>query len=264
VTLLAIALQYHQAFVWLVRTWNDATYESWGFLPLLLLAPRLLRPPSRRPVASLPHLAGLAALALLDLIAAPLHLHVVSALLGLVSLHLWVVAFRAIEGRWYLRRELWLIVLSLPVVFWANVICGYPVQHLATGLAARGLALYGMPAVARGTVIQLPGAVVAVDASCSGLKLAYSGVLFGLVATPARQGWGARLLFWAALLALLLGANVVRVMSLTMAQLHLGHPLGGAAHEAVGLVAFALACAASLLVLRGAARARLAPTEAHA
>ncbi len=246
----ALLLQFGGGLAWIAHTWRDATYESSGLLAALLLVPALLRPPPRRAAPSRPHLAGVLAVALADLALAPLQLRVASAALGLLGLHLWAFAFRAYQGTWYGARQLWLGLLALPVVFWANVLLGYPLQHLVTRAAAAALGLYGLQVQASGTLLQLPGAALAVDASCSGVKLLYAGLLLGLLAAPLAPTRAARALFWSALVGLLLAVNVMRVISLAMAQLQLGRPLGPQAHEAVGILAFALAAALALLLLR--------------
>lgn len=266
--LLAALLAHHnQSLLWIANTWRDATYESWGFLALGALL--LRRVPPRRETASRPHLLGLAGVLLLEMACAPLALNVLSALLGVVSLHLWAVAFRAYRGRWYAQAQLWLGLLSLPAVYWANIVAGYHLQHLVTRLAAAGLSLYGLPVTSSGTVLQLPTMTVAVDSTCSGLKLLYTGVLFGVIAGPRTAthllGVGRALLFWAGLLGLIFAANVTRVMSLAAAHLHLGRPVGEVAHEALGLVAFAMACALALLLSRALERRpEQAPCEVHA
>ncbi len=248
--LLALGAHFHGALRWIGRTWQEATYESWGVLALLMMVPLLLRLPARREAPSVPHLTGAAGLCLLDLALTPLSLNMLSALLALLSLHLCVVAFRRYEGSWLLQRQLWLALLCLPAVYWANVLFGYHLQGMASELAARGMWLYGIPARVQGTVITTPGAVLAVDTSCSGLKLLYSGVLFGVMATPGpRRGLWAVLLFWGALLPLLLAANVARVLSLAMGHLALGRPVGDVPHQAIGLVIFAMVCGVMLALL---------------
>ena len=137
-------------------------------------------------------------------------------------------------------------------MYWANVLFGYQLQSMASELAARCLWLYGMPAKVQGTVITVPGAVLAVDTSCSGLKLLYSGILFGVMASPGlNKGPKTILIFWGALLPMLLVANVVRVLCLAIGHLFLGRPLGDTPHQAVGLVIFAMVCGVMLVVLWG-------------
>ena len=248
--LLALVAHFHRALLWIGRTWQETTYESWGILALLLLVPLIRRMPGLRQRPSLPHLAGALGLCLLDLLLAPLALNILSAGLGLVGLHLWSVAFRRYRGSWLAQRQLWLAMLCLPAVYWANILFGYQLQSLASELAGRCLWLYGIPARIQGTVISVPGAVLAVDTSCSGLKLLYSGVLFGIVASPGfKAGVRAILAFWGALLPMLLLGNVVRVLCLAMGQLFLGEPVGDVPHQAMGLVIFAMICCVMLALL---------------
>lgn len=249
--LAALLLQHHRALAWIARTWTEATYESWGFLALLALVLAFRRLPPRRALPSQPHLFGLLGVCLLDLLTARLGVNLLGAALAVLSFHLWLVAFRAYRGRWLLQPQLWLGMLCLPVVHWANVIFGFQVQQLVGRLAAACLSLYGLPVRVEGALLHLQGAVVAVDSSCSGLKLLYSGLLLGLILARGEVRWTRRALFWCALAGLLLGANVVRVISLTMAQLQLGHPPSALAHQGIGLVAFAMVCAASLAIWRG-------------
>ncbi len=152
-------------------------------------------------------------------------------------------------GRWWAQRQLWLGLLALPAVFWMNLVVGFPLQQLVTRVAGAGLGLYGLPVSVNGTLLELPGATVVVDSTCSGVKLLHGGVLFGLLAAPSALGRARRALFWAALLGGLFLANAARVMCLALAQLELGQPLSETAHQAVGLFAFLIVAAASLLLL---------------
>jgi exosortase len=246
----AVIAQFAGALAWLVRSWLNPTYESWGFLPLLLLVVVVRRLPPRRAAASVAHLWALVAVAAVDLGAAPLRLNVLRAALAVVALHLWLVAFRNYRGRWYLHAQLWVGLLCLPVVYWANALCGFHVQKLCAATAAASFSLYGLPVATDGTLLRFPGAVIAVDASCSGMKMLFAGVLLGLLATwgpmPARR----RLLFWAALAALFLAANVLRVICLAVAHLGLGRAPSETAHQGIGIAAFLVAAATSLLLLR--------------
>jgi exosortase/archaeosortase family protein len=247
--LVAIGLHFHRAFVWIARSWSEQTYESWGFLPLILLLPHMRRMPARRMKASTARLAGILAVSAFDLLLWRLRLNIVSATLAIVALHLWLVAFREYAGRWYAQRQLWLALLCLPLVYWGNVLLGYQVQHFATRVAAAWIGLYGQPVITDGTLLQFPSRTIAVDAACSGIKLLYAGLLFGLLALPNQLGWLRRLAFWGALLTLLLLANVARILSLALAELHFG-AISERLHEGIGLAAFATACALALLILR--------------
>lgn len=265
--LLALAillLQFHRALWWIVGTWTDDTYQSFGFLALGVIVLRGRRLPALRDAPSLPHLVGLVAVAALDLLAARLGINLLSALLAVLALHLWAVSFRCYQGRWFLQPQLLLALLCLPAAFYLNVLCGHQLQQLVARVAGAGLALYGLPLTGvEGTLIHVGGAAVAVDAACSGVKLLVSGLVFGLLAQPhGAAGWLRRTAFWAALGGLLLCANVARVMSLALAHLRLGQSPSEAAHQAIGLAAFVFACVAALLLSRVLSRRDAAPVAA--
>ncbi len=254
-SLACLLLQLGDGLRWLASTWADPTYGSAGLLPLLLLAPALLRLPPPRRDPSTRHLACLVAVAAADLaLLQPLQINVLRAAAAVICLHLWLVAFRDYRGRWYRHPQLWLGLACLPVVHWANTLVGYPLQRLAAQIAGGALEIYGVPVVAEGTQLRVGELLIGVDSSCSGLKLLYCGALFGVLATA---GAGRRLplpralLFWLTLASLLFFANVLRVIGLTAAHLHSGQAPGEALHQGVGLAAFVvIAALPSLLLLR--------------
>jgi exosortase/archaeosortase family protein len=240
--LVAWIAQYHRALMWIAGSWRDATYDSWGFLPLVLAAGLLARGLPRALAA--PRWALLllfAALNLLDLFAAPLGINGLSALLALGALAAGVGAF------WRVRQGLTLTILllcSLPLVFYLDVVFGHRSQQLATVLAGKLLTLYGLELRVEGTVLAWGEQRFAVDAACSGLRMVYSALLLGALVQPA--GW-ARLAFWPLIVLAVLAANVLRVTTLSLVALHTGADPSDFLHQGIGLVAFALCCAPLLL-----------------
>jgi exosortase len=253
-----LLLQFHRALLWIAGTWTDDTYQSVGLFALMALLFVQRRPPPRRVRPSTPHLIGLSLVSLLDLLCTPLSINVLSAALAVLALHLWAVSFRRYRGRWFLHPQLLLGLLSLPAVYWVNILFGHQLQQLVGRIAGAGLALYGAPARVEGTLIHVGSAVIAVDAACSGVKLLVAGALFGLLAQPAAR-LSRRLLFWIGLAAALLMANVARVLSLALAHLYLGRAPSEAVHQAIGLAAFLIACSGALLLSRRLARVRIVP-----
>ncbi|MCC6749464.1 MAG: exosortase/archaeosortase family protein [Deltaproteobacteria bacterium] len=246
----ALALLHAPAIRWLVGTWTDESYQSWGFLPLLLALAQLRHLGPRRAEASAPHLRGLLLVAATTLLVARLELNVLLAALALLSLQLWVAAYFVERGRWYLHPRLWLGLLSLPAVYWGNALVGHRLQELASQGAATILRLYGLPLRRHGAELSLGETTLVVDASCSGIRLLYVGLLLGLLTLPSLRSRTRQLLGWMGLLVALVGANTMRVVGLAAAQLHLGRPLGDAAHQSLGLVAFVVVAAPLLVLLR--------------
>lgn len=249
-----LVAHFHRALMWIAGTWTDDTYQSFGFLALAVLVVVGRRLPPLRPSPSRRHLISLVAVVAADVIAAPLSVNLLSAALAILALHLWAVTFRAYRGPWFWHPQLLLGFLCLPAVYWANVLFGHQLQQGVGRVAAVGLSLYGLPARVDGTLIQIGSEAIAVDGACSGVKLLTAGLVFGLLAQP--RGRAHKALFWAGLIATLLSANVARVISLALVHLRLGGPPGEAAHQAIGVVAFAMACGAALLLTRGLDRRR--------
>ncbi|MCK5799973.1 MAG: archaeosortase/exosortase family protein [Deltaproteobacteria bacterium] len=232
------ASQYHQALVWITTSWQDATYDSWGFLPLIFaagLALRGLPTPRRYPR---PRLLGVAlTLNILDVTLAPLGINSLSALLALL-------AFFAIAATfWKIHRPATMIFLllgALPLVFWADVLAGHRLQALATRAAGAALHVYGLDLRVEGTVLFWGHEGFAVDAACSGIHMLFAGLLLGALIQPLGR---TRLVFWPILALALFVANVGRVTALTLHQIATHHAPSHAIHEAIGLVTFVLCVA---------------------
>jgi exosortase len=245
-SLVALLLLFAPALIWLVGTWSSPDYGSSGFLALVLLVAfffiRRARLRPRTVIASRPLIGLLLLTAGLEVFFAPLEINVLSAALAIVALHLWSVAFFEIDGSWYAKPQLYVALCSLPVVHWGNTLFGFHLQQFATRLAGAALSLYGAAVEVDGTLLRFAHMVVAVDESCSGMRLLMGALLFGLLAQPQKR----RVLFWIALFVGVLLANVMRVMALALAHLWLAGPPSESFHQGVGLGLFALVCAALL------------------
>ena len=117
--LLTLLLHFHDALLWLLRTFASDTYDSWGFFPLLLTLLWVRRPQLR----TTPHrgnLAGMLSVMVADVMVAPLGIHLFSALLSVVALQLCIGAFFVTHGAIWKRRSFWLCLLCLPVVHWCG------------------------------------------------------------------------------------------------------------------------------------------------
>lgn len=235
-------LHFAPGLRWLAGTWTDGSYDSSGFLALPLLALVWGRLPRLRPEPRWQALGGVVIVAALDLFLAPLGINILTASCAIIALHLWSLAFLDIAGRWYLQPQLYVGLAALPVVHWGNVLFGFHLQHAMTRLAGLVLRLYGAAVQVEGTLLRFPSMVVAVDESCSGVRLLAAGLIFGLLARPRRR----KLLFWCLLGLGLLVANMTRVVALALLHLWLGGPPSEALHQGVGLGVFALVCAALL------------------
>ncbi|MCB9519682.1 MAG: exosortase T [Myxococcales bacterium] len=251
--LLAIAaavLVYHPA-VWLVGTWTSDAYDSAGgavfcvvvaLVAWSLSSGRTTEDPSaaRRARAILVATAAVRALGELlavDVVggaALALDVHALGLLLRLdrrpVSLAPGCLAL--------------LFALTLPVERIAQRLAGYPLQWASARGACALLRTTTDDLVCQGVRISLDGADVLVDLPCSGTRglFVVAAVLLTLATTrrPAPKMFTAGVGL-AALSALI--ANALRIAALALGIAHGGPSFlpGGAAHEAVGVVALALA-----------------------
>ena len=255
----ALLWHFSGALGWLLASWTSDDYGSGGFIALLLIGFFWRRLPAPRALPRQGVLWGLVAVAGLDLLLAPLGVNLVSALLAVLALHLWSLACYHIVGRWWAHPQLLLGVATLPLVHWGNVLFGFELQQLATRVAGAVLRLYGAQVQVEGSLLRFPQMVVAVDQSCSGVRLLVGAFLFGVLAQPKVPSWGRFVLFWLTLLAGVVVSNIVRVMALAVAHLWKGGPPTDAVHQGVGLVLFALLCVTVLQLFRPAAE--LAPSS---
>ncbi|MBW2732176.1 MAG: exosortase/archaeosortase family protein [Deltaproteobacteria bacterium] len=240
--LTAIILTFLPGLRWLVSSWTDMNYGSSGYLALPLIALFWRRLPQLRDETRRGALWAAVAVVALEFFLAPLGIHLVMALLAILALHLWSFAFFQITGRWYAQPQLYLGLATLPVAHWGNVLFGFHLQHAVTRIAGGVLRLYGAAVQVEGTLLRFPSMVVAVDESCSGIRLIIAALIFGLLASPRHK----RVFFWLLLLLAVFVANVSRVVTLALLHLWLGGPPTDAIHQGIGLSVFALACGSLL------------------
>lgn len=217
------------------------------FLALLAL-PRLVAGAGLALVPPWPLASMLAAYAVAEVAAVPPIFK--AALAALAAL--WIL-YRAVFGSSPPAAFYGLAALSLPVLPSLQFVLGYPMRLVSAQLTVGLLTLQGVPIERQGTYVVWQGEMAQFDAPCSGVSMLWALVLltlmmalvrrFSILATLAAVGF--------AILAAI-AANVLRVASL----LHLD--IVGAAvsvddplHEAVGVVAFALAGAGMVWLMTG-------------
>lgn len=217
---------------------------SLAFLALLAF-PRWLRrePPAAVPL--LPLALLLAVYALLTLLAVPQIFRAAVAALAV----LWAL-YRAVLGCAPPPAFYGMMALALPVLPSLQFLLGYPMRLVSAVLTVALLKLEGLSIARQGTFVVLNGEMVQFDAPCSGVSMLWALVLLTLLVGLLLRFDVPRLALatGAALVASVIG-NVLRVTSLLHLELGVfGAPSDGL-HEAVGLVAFAMAAAVLLAVV---------------
>lgn len=144
-----------------------------------------------------------------------------------------------------------LIALSLPVLPSLQMTFGYGLRVVSAAMTAGMLRAQGLAVERQGTFLVWRGEMVQFDAPCSGVNMVWAGLLIALMGSIAL-----RLSFWRSALAVLAGAllavmgNVLRASSLFYVETGLVAGMPPFAHEAIGVVAFALGAAGLAWVLR--------------
>jgi exosortase/archaeosortase family protein len=157
----------------------------------------------------------------------------------------------ALAGRWP-PVALWAAVaLALPVLPSLQYTLGYPMRIVSAALTALLLQMQGLAVESQGTLLVWRGELIQFDAPCSGVRMLWAGLLLALLGCVAlRLDLLRMLLAVAAALVLTLLANVLRATSLFVIEAGLVAQPPAWWHEGIGLVAFAGAGAAILLLLR--------------
>jgi exosortase/archaeosortase family protein len=244
---LLAALWPHWHYV--ARRMTDGSDEPWGVLALatvvLLLAAegRLDEPTRAALVASavLALLAAIASLALPDLAAA-----------AIAMLALGVYLVHALRDR-PASALVALLLLALPIIASLQFYLGYPLR-VASGDVALVLLRLGGAAVAReGVHLRAGGALVMIDAPCSGIRMLWAALLLAccLAALFRLRTRGSLLAVGAAVVVTVAG-NGLRTAALFWADTN-GPPLPSFAHAGVGVVVFAMAAGALVAVTRALA-----------
>ncbi len=149
--------------------------------------------------------------------------------------------------------------MPLPYVIYYDLTA--PMQALAARNAISGLNGIGIPAVAEGNIIHLPGATLEVAEACSGIRSLYAFLALGaLLARSLPLPWWGRGAVFLLTIPLSIAGNAVRVWGSGVAA-YLGGPrtAEGAPHEIMGLVVFAVGLGVLALVAKGVKR--LWPSE---
>ncbi len=146
-----------------------------------------------------------------------------------------------------------LLAGALPFGDHLQTFVGYPLRIFTAALVGRGLAQAGVASVGVDTILVFENGVSQIDLPCSGIKSLWTGGLFLLAATwlERRRLGGRWLLAATAFAGLLFVANLARVAILITVGEVAGWRLAAQLlHVPLGVLGFAAACAAALLLLR--------------
>jgi exosortase/archaeosortase family protein len=144
-----------------------------------------------------------------------------------------------------------LVVLALPLLSSLQYYGGYPLRVLTAQLSAWGLQLAGIDAARSGSSMWLRGKLVIVDAPCSGVQMVWMAYFCACAVAALTALHDRDFLRRLPLVgALVLSGNVLR-NSVLVALESRPQGLNADVHQAIGLAALALVCAAVVAMMRG-------------
>lgn len=246
IALQALALWPHGA--WAARRVADGSDDPLGLLALGVVAALLVQARGTLRLApSLPWLVAAVALTVganAALFVAP---PLAAALVAVAALAAGIAAW------WPKERPLapmaMLLVLSLPLIASLQYYAGWPLRWITAEASALLLQLAGWSAQASGAAMTVAGRLVIVDAPCSGVQMAWMAWFSAATVAAVRGLPERRFLTRLPLVgALVLAGNIVRNSVLVALEAR-PQGLDATLHEAVGLVALAAVCAASIGVM---------------
>lgn len=239
--------------LWVARRLMDGSDDPLGLLALAMLAAIVARHAAALRIAPRTGWLAVAVAATVAANAAMLFAPpLVAALIGAVALAAGLAAWWP-NGAARLPLGL-LLVLALPIVASLQYYAGFPLRVVTAEASAWLLRAAGFVAERSGTAMTVNGALVIVDAPCSGVQMAW----FGYFCAASVAAWrGLRDAALAARLPLVglivLAGNVLR-NSLLVALEARPQGLDAAWHEAIGLAVLAVACAAVIALMRRSVR----------
>jgi exosortase len=246
---LAFLALFWPTFGWMVERFEAPdSYYSHGWLVPLASAwliwqrrAELTRLPLR---SSYGGLLLLVPSVLLHVAAVWARLHFVSGFMLVTSVWGLVWTLWGRQAAWALRFPLAFLLFMVPLPGVVLIGLSFRLKLAAAWLAAKILTLCGIAASQAGSIIRLPGLIVSVDDTCSGLRSLISLTALSTLWTtllPGASAWRKAALV-AASIPIALVANMVRILVLTMVALVWGVPASeGFIHYGSGMVIFAVA-----------------------
>ncbi len=172
-----------------------------------------------------------------------LQVNLLSAVLLILTTHA-LIGHLISPSRW--RVMMWPLVLGtalLPLDFYLEPYLGYPMRLFSASFANQLLQHIAIESLTEQSILMVENRASVVDLDCSGVNSLWAATIFYLLLTwLTGVAIGLRWLALAVLLfALVLGANVLRIVVLVMLDLNGLYGMAVIAHTALGAAGFTLA-----------------------
>ena len=251
-----LLILYAPVLAGLVRQWWNNPNYSHGFLVLPLALWLVWRSRERwRHLPPAPRPSGLAlmavALALLAVgsVGAVLFLSRISLLLMIAGLTVFLAGWPRLRA-WQFPLGYALFMIPLPAIIYYQIT--FPLQVLASRMAAICLDVLQIPALREGNLIILPRQTLAVAQACSGIRSLFAllalAVAYAYLAEP--RPWR-RITLALLMLPIAIVSNGVRIVATGVLTYYFGAQWAeGALHASAGFVMFSVALGLLLLAHR--------------
>ncbi len=125
------------------------------------------------------------------------------------------------------------VAVPIPKILWNPILLG--LQELVAVLNVESLQAMGIPAIRRGSVIQLPNTLVGVDEACSGIRSLQSTLMAALfIGDLTLKRWGSKTFLFVAGILLAVIGNWGRSLFLSLAAHRGGSDALNAVHDSAG------------------------------
>ena len=194
-----------------------------------------------------------------------LQVNLLSAVLFILTLHA-LIGHMISPSRW--RVMMWPLVLGtalLPLDFYLEPYLGYPMRLFSASSANQLLQHIGIESLTEQSILMVENRASVVDLDCSGVNSLWAATVFYLLLTwLTGVAIGLRWLALAVLLlALVLGANVLRIVALVLLDLNGLHGMAVIAHTALGAAGFTLAIIVVWMLAGHLPRSTCKPEPVH-
>jgi len=196
--------------------WHDPNFSHGFFVPLFSAfvvwqeRDRLRRLPLRASWSGLPILAFALCVLIVGQMGAELFLSRISLLIALAGLTVLFLGWNVFRATFFPLVFL-LLMIPIPAIIFSRIT--FPLQLLASRVAAETLPLFGVPILREGNVIHLPSMALEVAEACSGIRSLMSlvtlAVIYGYL--MERRVW-LRYLLVVASVPIAVVANSVRII----------------------------------------------------
>lgn len=242
-----LVLLYAPTVSWLVDRWSMSVWHNaHGFLipPVVAyfawkeLEPLRRLPPSASAWGFLLLVPALAAL-MLD---TGIHSQILSAVSIIIALPGLALLFLGIPRTKAIAFPLAFSVFMLPIPLAITERLHLELREIATAGTAFLMPLLGVPVFAEGTTLHIGNGVLFVGDGCSGFSTLYAAVAVAALTAYGCDHWRGRILALVSAVPLAIGANIIRVVLLSMLVRFWGFDvLETWLHPASGVLTFAIA-----------------------